>query len=69
MTEETKQIVRENTSFKISPNKFLVEYWNDNLLVDFIGKKYCMSTGVIHVANIKLSLTLMLLCYQQIQIV
>ena len=31
--------VMENTSFKISLNKFLVEYWNDNSLVDLIGEK------------------------------
>ena len=29
----------KNTSFKISLNKFLVEYWNGNSLVDLIGKK------------------------------
>ena len=29
----------KNTSFKISLNKFLVEYWNDNSLVDLIGEK------------------------------
>ena len=29
----------KNTSFKISLNKYLVEYWNDNLLVDLIGEK------------------------------
>ena len=43
-----------NTSFKISLNKFLVEYWNYNALVDLIGKKYCMSTVAIHVTNVKL---------------
>ena len=29
----------KNTSFKISLNKFLVEYWNDSSLVDLIGEK------------------------------
>ena len=29
----------KNTSFKISLNKFIVEYWNGNSLVDLIGKK------------------------------
>ena len=29
----------KNKSFKISLNKFLVEYWNDNSLVDLIGEK------------------------------
>ena len=29
----------KNTSFKISLNKFLVEYWNDNSLVDLIEEK------------------------------
>ena len=29
----------KNTSFEISLNKFLVEYWNDNSLVDLIGEK------------------------------
>ena len=29
----------KNTSFKISLNKYLVEYWNDNSLVDLIGEK------------------------------
>ena len=29
----------KNISFKISLNKFLVEYWNDNPLVDIIGEK------------------------------
>ena len=28
----------KNKSFKISLNKFLVEYWNDNSLVDLIGE-------------------------------
>ena len=29
----------KNTSFKISLNKYLVESWNDNSLVDLIGEK------------------------------
>ena len=33
------------TSFKISLKKFLVEYWNDNSLVDLIGEKILYVTG------------------------
>ena len=29
----------KNTSFKISLNKFLIEYWNDDSLVDILGHK------------------------------
>ena len=44
----------KNTSFKISLKKFLVEYWNNNLLVDLIGEKILYVTVVIYVTNINL---------------
>ena len=44
----------KNTSLKISLNKFLVENWIDNSLVDLIGEKILCADCVIHVTNIKL---------------
>ena len=45
----------KNKSFKISLNKFLVEYWNDNSLVDLIEEIILyVNCVMIHVTNIKL---------------